>query len=119
QWRTVLGPFGCMRIVFDGRCAEYSAAGHPERPARIEQTVPYLQTRHPDWEWTTPEPATETAIMRAHSRGHLSRIIRATGDFDADTPAYPGIYEHAARAAGAAVGVAHIAAKGSPAFSLM
>jgi acetoin utilization deacetylase AcuC-like enzyme len=40
-------------------------------------------------------------------------------DFDADTPAYRGIFEHAARAAGAAVDVAREARQGNRAFSLM
>jgi acetoin utilization deacetylase AcuC-like enzyme len=40
-------------------------------------------------------------------------------DFDADTAAIPGIYEHATRAAGAAVEVARAALRGQRAFSLM
>jgi acetoin utilization deacetylase AcuC-like enzyme len=58
-------------------------------------------------------------LLRAHSREHADRIRAATQDFDADTPAYPGIYEHAASAAGAATEVARAAAKGNCAFSLM
>ena len=61
----------------------------------------------------------EEMLLRAHSREHLDRIKAATQDFDADTPTYPGIYEHAARASGAAIDVARAAAKGNRAFSLM
>ena len=61
----------------------------------------------------------EEMLLRAHSREHLDRIKAATQDFDADTPTYPGIYEHAARSAGAAIDVARAAAKGNRAFSLM
>ena len=98
---------------------EYSQAGHPERPGRIRETVPLLRSRHADWEWRTPTAATEEILLRAHSREHLDRIRAATQDFDADTPTYPGIYEHAARSAGAAIDVARAAAKGNRAFSLM
>jgi acetoin utilization deacetylase AcuC-like enzyme len=81
--------------------------------------VPYFQHHHPEWDWCKPDPATEAALRRAHTPQHLERIREAAQDFDADTPAYPGIYEHAARAAGAAIQVAREALKGKPAFSLM
>ena len=108
-----------MIIFHDPRCAEYSQPGHPERPARVERTVPWLRDRHSDWEWRKPEPASEDALLRAHSREHVAQIRAASYAFDADTPAYPGIYEHAARASGAALEVAREALKGNPAFSLM
>ena len=108
-----------MIIFHDSRCIEYSQPGHPERPARIEGTVPLLQDRRPEWEWRKPEPANEDALLRAHSPQHVEQIRTASHPFDADTPAYPGIYEHAARAAGAAMAVAQEALKGNSAFSLM
>lgn len=108
-----------MTIFHDPRCIDYSKPGHPERPARITRTVPLSKERHPDWEWREPRRVDDAAVLRAHSREHLARIRDATLDFDADTPAYPGIYEHAARAAGAAVDVAREALRGRRAFSLM
>ena len=57
--------------------------------------------------------------MRAHSREHLKRIRTATGDFDADTPVYPNINEHALRSAGAAMGAARSALNSKRVFSLM
>ena len=108
-----------MIIFHDRRCSEYAAPGHPERPARIERTVPLLKERHQGWEWREPKPASETALLRAHSPLHLEQIRQAASDFDGDTPAYPGIYEHALRAAGAAVDVAREAMTGNFAFSLM
>jgi acetoin utilization deacetylase AcuC-like enzyme len=106
-------------IFHDSKCMEYSAPGHPERPERIARTVPLLKDRHPQWEWRTPGAATDEMLLRAHTRGHLERVKSATQDFDADTAAHPGIYEHAARAAGAAVDVASAAMAGGQAFSLM
>lgn len=108
-----------MTIFHDPRCIAYSAPGHPERPARIAQTVPVLKNRHPGWEWRLPQTVDEGAILRAHSPEHLARVRAATLDFDADTPTHPLIYEHAARAAGAAVDVAREAMRGRRAFSLM
>lgn len=108
-----------MTIFYDPRCTEYSAPGHPERPARIQRTVPLLKEGHPDWEWREPRLADDTALLRAHSAEHLARIREATRDFDPDTAAHPGISEHAARATGAAIDVARAALKGNRAFSLM
>lgn len=107
-----------MIILHDPRCAEYSAPGHPERPARITRTVPELQDRHRDWEWRKPEPAVESSLLLAHSPEHIELIQKAAGDFDADTPVYPNIYAHALRSAGSAIEAARTA-KNKRAFSLM
>jgi acetoin utilization deacetylase AcuC-like enzyme len=83
-------------------------------------TVPLLKDRHPEWTWHKPGLVDAATLFRAHSQEHVTRIRNATLDFfDPDTPAYPGIFEHAARAAGAAVDVAREARKGGRAFSLM
>jgi acetoin utilization deacetylase AcuC-like enzyme len=108
-----------MIIFHDPHCAEYSKAGHPEHPQRITGTVSVLRARHPNWEWRIPQSANESALLRAHSREHIAHIESATRDFDADTPVYPQIYEHALRSAGAAVDVARAAMRGERAFSLM
>jgi acetoin utilization deacetylase AcuC-like enzyme len=108
-----------MIIFHDASCLEYSAPSHPERPARIARSVPLLKERHPDWEWRIPEPAGEAAVLRAHSRDHAEKIRSATRDFDADTPFYPKIYEHALRSAGAASEAGRAAMNGERAFSLM
>ena len=108
-----------MIIFHDESCLEYSAPSHPERPARIARSVPLLKKRHPDWEWRIPKAASEAALLRAHSRDHVARIRNATRDFDADTPVYPKIYEHALRSAGAAIEAARAALSGERAFSLM
>jgi acetoin utilization deacetylase AcuC-like enzyme len=108
-----------MTVFYDPRCLEYSIPGHPERPDRIARTVPLLRDRHPDWEWRAPIAADEIKLLRAHSPEHLQRIKSASHDFDADTPAYPNIYEHALRSVGAALGATQMALGGSRAFSLI
>jgi acetoin utilization deacetylase AcuC-like enzyme len=108
-----------MIIFHDPRCLEYTRAGHVERPARIAATVPLLRERHPDWEWRLPQPADDTALLRAHDAPHVAAILEAADDFDADCPAYADIYHHALRASGAAVDVARCALAGELSFSLM
>jgi acetoin utilization deacetylase AcuC-like enzyme len=108
-----------MIIFHDPSCLEYSMPGHPERPARIARTAPLLRDRHPDWEWRQPAPASEAALLRAHSRDHVEQIRNTTRYFDADTPVYPNIYAHALRSAGAAIEAAQAALRGERAFSLM
>ena len=108
-----------MIILHDPRCVEYSRPGHPERPGRITASVAILKNRHPEWEWREPMVADEIALVRAHSIDHIARIKVAVRDFDTDTPAYPNIYEHALRSAGAAIEAARAAVSGQRTFSLM
>ena len=108
-----------MILFHDESCLEYSAPSHPERPARIARSVPLLKRRHPDWEWRIPKAASEADLLRAHSCDDVERIRNTTRDFDADTPVYPKIYEHALRSAGAAIEAARAALSGERAFSLM
>jgi acetoin utilization deacetylase AcuC-like enzyme len=106
-------------IFHDPHCVEYSAPGHPERPARITGTVAVLKERHPEWEWREPRAATADELMRAHPAEHLAKITAPAGDFDLDTPAYPKIDRYAQKSAGAALEAARAALKGDRAFSLM
>jgi len=108
-----------MIIVHDPRCAEYGADGHPECPARVLKTAEHLRRTHPDWRWGLPNAAPEEAILRAHSAEYLARLKSSTEAFDEDTPRYPDIFVHAARAAGAAIDCAQFALRGERAFSLM
>jgi acetoin utilization deacetylase AcuC-like enzyme len=108
-----------MIILHDARCVEYSTPGHPERPQRILSTAPLLRKRHPEWHWPFPVPATLQALQRAHPPDHIQTVEQTVHEFDADTPAYPHIYEHALRSAGAAIGAARAALEGKVAFSLM
>jgi len=107
-----------MLVFHDPHCAEYSAPGHPERPARITRTVPVLKDRHPKWDWQEPRPATDSELLRAHSPEHIAQVTAPAGDFDIDTPAYPNIDDYARKSAAAATETARAALKGQHAFSL-
>ncbi|MFN2507395.1 MAG: histone deacetylase family protein [Chthoniobacterales bacterium] len=108
-----------MIIFHDPRCVQYDRFGHVERPERISATAPLLRERHPNWEWREPAPADEIALRRVHSAEHLASIRDARADFDADCPVYPQLFEHAARAAGAAIDGARASLRGEQSFSLM
>jgi acetoin utilization deacetylase AcuC-like enzyme len=109
---------GGVIIFHDERCAGYTTPGHPERPERVTRSAQQLRAAHPPWEWRVPPAATREMLLRAHSEGHLARLGEGK-NFDADTPAHDGIFDHAARSAGAAVEGARAALRGARAFSLM
>ena len=82
-------------------------------------TASFLKKKHPEWVWSEPASASREELLRAHSEEHLDRVANQRIDFDSDCPAYPDIFEHAARSAGAAIQAARAAMKGAPTFSLM
>lgn len=107
-----------MIIFHDERCADYRSPGHPERPERVTRSARHLREAHPQWEWRVPPPATRETLLRAHSEEHLAHLT-AGQNFDADTPFHDGIFDHAARSAGAAIEGARLGRKGERVFSLM
>ena len=107
-----------MVIFHEPRCADYGSSLRPEQPARILKSVPYLQAQHPTWTWRQAAAAEEEAILRVHTSEHWQRLQHPP-DFDEDTPYFPGIAEHARRAAGAALAAACMALAGERTFSLM
>ncbi len=108
-----------MRIITDERCTRYSRLGHPERPERILTAWEKLrsQTELPIT-WSTPRPADDTAILRAHTPEHLARLS-VPEDFDADTPAFPNLADYARASVGAALDALQAARAGETVFSLM
>ena len=107
-----------MLIIHDPQCADYGSSMRPEQPARITRSVPHLQATHPGWTWQVPAGATDETLLRGHTPAHLKRLLQPR-DFDADTPFFPDIADHARRAVGAACAAADSALTGTPAFSLM
>jgi acetoin utilization deacetylase AcuC-like enzyme len=108
-----------MTILYDPRCAEYGSSMRPEQPARVQRSAQHLRAAHPDWTWRVPAIAPEEKLLLAHTPLHLRRLQRPP-DFDGDTPYFEGVYDHARRAAGAALEAAELAlAKAERAFALM
>jgi acetoin utilization deacetylase AcuC-like enzyme len=108
-----------MKIITDDACTGYSRPGHPEKPARIMHTVEKLraQTELPIV-WTKAASADDAAILRAHTP-ELLASLNDTEDFDADTPAHPGIAGFARASAGAALEAMRCARRGETVLSLM
>jgi acetoin utilization deacetylase AcuC-like enzyme len=108
-----------LTIITDPRCTEYAAPGHPERPERIARTVELLKTQDQiALSWTAPAEASKASLLRAHTKEHLERL-HSPHDFDADTPAHPGIEGHALRSVGGALAALAAARAGKAAFSLL
>ena len=109
-----------MKVFTDERCTGYSAPGHPERPARVARTLEKLRGQEElKVSWAEPSPVRGEQILRAHTREHLELVKAPPEDFDGDTPAYPGIHEHALRSIGGALGALETGRSGEPAFSLL
>jgi acetoin utilization deacetylase AcuC-like enzyme len=108
-----------MKIITDERCTGYAAAGHPERPARVEKSVERLrsQTELPIT-WAKPAAFEEAILLRAHTPEHVARLD-APGDFDADTPSFPKIGEYARASVGAGLAALKAARDGESVFSLI
>jgi acetoin utilization deacetylase AcuC-like enzyme len=90
-----------MKIVYSPRCLEFSFPGHPESPERIRQAYQFLRLKG-EYEFVTAVPASEEDLLQVHSHEHLQRV-RDLEFYDPDCPTYPGIYEYARLAAGAAL----------------
>ena len=107
-----------MIILHDPTCVEYGSHMRPEQPARIQRSVPYLKTAHPEWDWRLPGEVDDSVLLTAHTPALLKRIEHGP-DIDEDTPYFPDIHRHARRAVAAALDAAHLALGGQPAFALM
>jgi acetoin utilization deacetylase AcuC-like enzyme len=108
-----------MTIITDPRCTEYRAVGHPEKPVRVSRTVDLLKTQKSlELQWAEPGAVRDDQLLRAHSAGHLERLKTAE-DFDADTPFFPGIADHARRGVGGALKAVELARAGEMSFSLL
>lgn len=108
-----------MTVITDPLCTSYATPGHPERPARISDTVKLLKAQSDlTLNWTTPLDAPDHAIERAHTARHLNRLCHPA-DFDADTAFHEGIGARARASVGGALKALDCALSGEPSFSLM
>ena len=109
-----------MVIITDERCTGYHSEGHPEKPARITNSLALLRTQSAfEIDWAEPAEPTQTMLTRAHTPAHIERVKHAHLPFDADTAAHPGIYYHALRSTGGAVFAMQEALAGKSVFSLL
>ena len=107
-----------MIVIHDPACAEFGSPERPEQPARVTNTAELLRATHPEWEWQLPGAAEEATILLAHDAALLARL-RKPEEFDADTPYFDRIAEHAVRSVGGALTALDHALAGRRAFSLL
>jgi acetoin utilization deacetylase AcuC-like enzyme len=108
-----------VKIITDESCTGYSQPRHPEKPMRISRTLAKLRAQAElSITWEKPGASNEAAILRAHSPEVITRLSEPV-DFDADTPAYPGIADFARASVGAALEALQCARNGETVFSLM
>ena len=108
-----------MKIITDETCANYSQAGHPERPMRITATVARLRAQKElRIQWLAPTGASDEQILCAHSAEMLTRL-QVHQAFDNDTPYYEGISNYARTSVAAALDAMKSGRAGEPVFSLM
>lgn len=108
-----------MTIITDPFCTSYATPGHPERPARIRDTVTLLKGQTEiALTWADPMEAPESTIHRAHVTRHLNRLLHPV-DFDADTAYHDGIGDRARASVGGALKALECALAGEHNFSLM
>lgn len=110
-----------MNIITDSTCTQYAEPGHPERPARVSDTIRLFQQQiQLDVEWHHPGKEVDDCILRrAHSADHIQRLQEAL-PFDGDTPWFENIGTHARQAVAAALmGLDLVDAGKGHAFSLM
>jgi acetoin utilization deacetylase AcuC-like enzyme len=108
-----------VTIITDERCTAYAHPGHPERPARILDTLEKLRVQTElRISWAAPAAVEDAVILRAHSPGLLASLA-GEEDFDTDTPYHPGIAEHARRSVGGALEALRCARAGERAFNLL
>ena len=107
-----------MIVIYDPACAEFGSPERPEQPARVLKTAEHLLTVHPDWIWQLPGPAPEETILLAHDAALLARL-RKPEEFDANTPYFDHILDHALRSVGGALSALDHALAGRRAISLL
>ena len=108
-----------VKIICDEKCAGYSSAGHPERPARITATVERLKNQNElPMEWICPTTVSDKQLLRAHAPEMLARL-KIPRDFDADTPFYENISGFARASAAAGIDAVNLTRAGENVFSLM
>lgn len=107
-----------MKIVFSEKCLEYKSSGHPESPARVQETSAYLREKGFCF-LKEFAPAKEKDLLLVHSKEFIQRI-KKEDFFDPDTPALADIFQYACLSAGAAIKAMELSlVSAEPAFSLM
>ncbi len=93
-----------MKIIFHEKFLKNYTSDPAASEGRLEPIIKELK-KHKDYEFVTPNPATNDDILLAHTKDHLQRIKNS-----------PIIYEVALLSAGGAIKAAEMAFQGIPTF---
>ena len=108
-----------VKIITDECCTGYARAGHPERPARVEDTLAFLEDQTElALNFAKPTGVDDEIILRAHMPDVLARLA-VPEDFDDDTPFHENIGTYARASVAAALDALKTARAGKNVFSLM
>jgi len=108
-----------VKIITDERCTGYAQPGHPERPARVENTLALLEDQTElALDFASPTGVTDETILRAHTPEVLARLA-VPEPFDEDTPYFENIAAYARASVAAALDALAATRKGENVFSLM
>jgi acetoin utilization deacetylase AcuC-like enzyme len=88
-----------MKIIFSKKCLEYGKY-HLENPDRVIIAYNILKSRN--YDFLEPKPASLKDLLKVHTKSYLEKLKNGEIE-DADTPAYPNIYEYARLSAGGAI----------------
>jgi acetoin utilization deacetylase AcuC-like enzyme len=105
-----------MNIFYSASCLDYRSQGHPESPERVCSIVNRLKAD--GFQFLPPVPCSVEDLLLVHDL-QMIQAVRDGTFIDPDTPSLPGIFRHAALAAGSAICAMRDAVGGGTAFSLM
>jgi len=88
-----------MKIIFSKKCLEYGKY-HLENPDRV--IIAYNILKEKNYDFLEPKPASLKDLLKVHTKSYLEKLKNGEIE-DADTPAYPNIYEYARLSAGGAI----------------
>lgn len=105
-----------MKIIYSPKCLEYESVGHPESPARVEESYYFLKNKK--MEIIEAKPAKEDDLLLVHSQAMIDQV-KGGKFFDIDTPNLKGIFDVALLSVGGAIKAMEFALLNKKNFSLM
>jgi acetoin utilization deacetylase AcuC-like enzyme len=96
---------GKVKVVYHERYREVYASDPAAQPGRMESILKELRE---DFEFVTPEPASDEDVLLVHGRGHVENV-----------KTHRLTYEIALLAVGGAIRASEVAMRGEPAFGLI
>ncbi len=91
-----------MKLIWQPKCLEYGAPGHPESPERLVRAHEFLSDPKLGYEFVQAQLASEEDLLRVHTARHIEDVKKLRF-YDPDSPRHPNIFEYALLSVGAAI----------------